>query len=108
MSRFTDENGFELVDHDFQTGRSVWMAEADGKTVYRTDYPVQRIMDDNAAAQADLAGKPFGDWSLIASVPLNTYYDQVAEAHKEGDEKYVSRWLNDGDNAAFRVKGGRV
>lgn len=108
MSRFSDDHGFELVDYDFQTGRSVWMAQQDGRTVYRTDYPVDTIINDNRAAQAELAGKPFGDWSLVASIPLNTYYDQVAEAHKEGDAKYVSRWLNDSDNAAFRVKEGRV
>jgi hypothetical protein len=103
-----DENGWELVSHDERMGRTVWSYYDGQATHYRTDYRVDNIVNDNKVAQAELAGKRWGDGQRIASIPLNVYFDQLEQAHKEGDDKYVSRWLNDGDNAAFRVKEGRV
>ena len=42
------------------------------------------------------------------AVPVKLFWDQLAEASREGEEKYVSRWLNDSDNRAWRTKSGRV
>lgn len=106
--KIRDENGWELVSHDEKMGRTVWGYYDGQRQHYRTDYRVDNVVSDNRAAQADVRGKRWGEWERTASIPLNIYYDQLAEAQKEGDDKYVSRWLNDGDNAAFRIKEGRV
>ena len=106
--RFRDGDWY-LVDHDLKLGRTVWAREnEDGSTTYRTDYQVQPTIDINTA-QRNLARKDWaGDYHHIASIPLNVFWDQLAEASKQGDDKYVSRWLNDSDNRAWRTKNGRV
>lgn len=106
--RVTDGD-WVLYDYDFQTGRQVWRLEnPDGSTTFRTDYPVQDTIDVNKA-QRNLARNDWkGDYHHVASIPLNVFYDQIAEAHSHGDDKYVSRWLNDSDNRAWRTKDGRV
>jgi len=100
-----------LFDHNFQTGRTIWMLEQDGKTTFRTDYPVDATLAENKAMRdnADKAWK--GDYHLIASVPLNVMHDEklgLLEATKQGDDKYFARWLNDPDNRAWRTKDGRI
>jgi len=106
--RFRDGDWW-LVDHDLKLGRTVWaMRNDDGSTTYRTDYAVQPTIDINTA-QRNLAQDGWkGDYHHIASIPLNVYHDQLAEASRQGDEKYLSNWLNDRDNLAWRTKAGRV
>lgn len=106
--RFRDGDWW-LVDHDVKLGRTVWAHEnGDGSTTYRTDYAVQPTVDLNTA-QRNMARKDWaGDYHHVASIPLNVYWDQLAEASKQGDDKFISKWLNDGDNRAWRTKEGRV
>lgn len=102
------DGDWELFDYDPTTGRSVWHWFDGEKLHQRTDYPVDQILQDNTAARNDLAGRNWGEGQRIASIPLNIFYDQLGEAHAQGDKKYLSRWLNDGDNAGFRTFEGRV
>lgn len=103
------DGDWTLFDYDFATGRQVWsLQNPDGSTTFRTDYPAQATVDINTA-QRNLAGKGWaGDYHHVASIPLNVFWDQIAQASREGDDKYVSRWLNDSDNRAWRTKEGRV
>ena len=103
-----DENGFELFSHDEKLGRTVWRYFDGEKTVFRTDYRTEQIVADNKAHLLDGAGRPWGGGRRVASIPLNVYFEQLAEAQNQQDDKYMSRWLNDSDNAAFRTFGGRV
>lgn len=98
-----------LFDHDPKLKRTVWAREnGDGTTTYRTDYEVDPTVNANQA-QRNMAEKGWrGDYHQIASIPLNIYYDQLASAAREGDDKFLSRWLNDSDNRAWRTKTGRV
>lgn len=106
--RFRDGDWW-LVDHDAKLGRTVWAREnEDGSTTYRTDYAVQPTVDMNTA-QRNLARKDWaGDYHHIASIPLNVYWDQLAEASKQGDDRFISKWLNDSSNRAWRTKSGNV
>ena len=103
------DGSWTLFDYDVQTGRQVWKLEnGDGTMTFRTDYPAQATVDVNTA-QRNMARKDWaGDYHQIASVPLNVFYDQLAVAAREGDDKYLSRWLNDSDNRAWRTKEGTV
>lgn len=98
-----------LFDHDPKLKRTVWRREnPDGSSTFRTDYDVSDTIEANREAQL-AAEKGFkGDWHRIASIPLNTFHDQLAEASRQGDDKYIARWLNDADNRAFRTKEGRI
>lgn len=103
------DGDWTLFDYDMQTGRQVWeLRNPDGSVTHRTDYPVQATVDINKA-QRNMGRKDWtGDYHQIASIPLNVFYDQLAQASREGDDKFVSRWLNDSDNRAWRTREGRV
>jgi hypothetical protein len=103
------DGSWTLFDYDFQTGRSVWHLNDGEKDVFRTDYPVDTLMSENQAVRnvAEKAWK--GDWHRVASIPLNVAYDSgLMQAHTEGDDKFVKRFLNSSDNSAWRTKEGNL
>lgn len=102
------DGDFTLVDWDPASGRTVWHYFDGEKTVVRTDYPVTATVAENQLCRNEAGNAWKGDWHRVASVPLNIYYDQLHAAEQQGDEKYVSRWLNDSDNRAWRTKEGRL
>lgn len=105
----TDENGFELVEFDPVSGRSIWSYFDGEKTVYRTDYPVEATMAENEAVRKEADSAWRGDWHRVASIPLNIAHDSgLVEAQTQGDDKFVKRFLNDSDNRAWRTKEGRL
>lgn len=100
-----------LFSFDPRTGRSVWRLEHDGKVTYRTDYPVSEIVKQNAEARHNSAGNRFGDYTKVASIPLNVLWDDktgLIKAFDQHDREYLSRWLNDSENRAFRTFEGKV
>lgn len=103
------DGDWTLVSHDVKLGRTVWsMQNPDGSTTYRTDYAVQPTIDENTAMR-NMADKGWkGDYHKVASIPLNLFYDKLQPAIQQGDDAYVSRWLNDSDNRAWRSKEGRI
>jgi len=103
-----EHEGWTLFDYDVKTGRQVWRCVVDGREVFRTDYPVDDVISLNTATRNMAQSGWKGDWHLVGSVPLNVYYDQLHDAVNQGDDKYLSRWLNDSDNSAWRTKSGRV
>lgn len=105
-----DDNGFRLFEYDQPTGRSVWVKhEVDGKMTFRIDTPVSQILDANKDAANESMGKRFGDWRRVASIPLDMMDKSgLSEANIQKDGKFISRWLNDGDNRKFRTFGGIV
>lgn len=102
------DGNWTLIDWDPASGRTVWHMFDGEKTVIRTDYPVEATIAENKAIRTEAGSAWKGDWHRVASVPLNIFHDQLAEAEKQGDHKFVSRWLNDGDNRAWRTKEGTV
>lgn len=105
------DGDWELIDYDAATGRSVWSHFDGEKTTIRTDYPVQATIAENTAVRNAAQKAWKGDYHLIASIPLNLLHDEnvgLLKAQTQGDDKYVSRWLNDSSNAAWRTKEGRV
>ena len=103
------DGSWTLFDYDVRSGRQVWQQDnADGTTTFRTDYPVQPTVDINTAHR-NMAKKDWaGDYHQIASIPLNVFHEQLGQASTAGDDKFISRWLNDSDNRAWRTKEGRV
>lgn len=103
------DGSWRLFDYDVKTGRQVWCTtNDDGSTTFRTDYPVQPTIDENTAVRNMASSGWAGDYHRIASIPLNIFHEQLAEATRQDDQAYVSRWLNDGDNRAWRTKEGCV
>lgn len=103
------DGAWALYDYDAATGRSVWHLHDGEKDVFRIDYPVTGIISENAAHRAEAGRAWAGDWHRVASIPLNVAYDSnLVRAQSEGDDAYVRRFLNDGDNAAWRTREGRL
>lgn len=105
------DGDWKLFDYDFQSGRSVWVMNDGNRTVFRTDYPIETTLNTNATLRKEAQKAWAGDYHLVASIPLNIWNDEdlgLQKAHLSGDDRYVSRWLNDPDNKAFRTKEGTV
>ena len=74
---------------------------------WRTDYEVQPTIDANQAARNMAPDGWKGDYHRIASIPLNVFHDQLAEASRQGDDKYLNRWLNDSETVPGAPKQDR-
>lgn len=98
-----------LYSSDLKAGKHTWRrVNDDGSVTYRTDTVVDGVADRNTA-QRNLSQKGWaGDWHMIASVPTAILWDQLMPASLQGDDKYISKWLNNSDNRAWRVKDGTV
>ncbi|WP_085033934.1 hypothetical protein [Ensifer aridi] len=98
-----------LYSHDMMTGRSVWHYFDGEKDVYRVDYPVDNLISHNQAVRNSAERAWKGDWHRVASIPLNVAYGSgLVQAHSEGDDTFVKRFLNSSDNRAWRTKEGHL
>jgi hypothetical protein len=99
-----------LFDHDLETGRTIWWSlDENGASLFRVDMPVDSVIEANAEAYKDAEGARFGEWARVASVPLTLLHSSgLHEAHLQEDQKFISKWMNDGDNRAFRTRPGDV
>lgn len=110
-----------MADHPlYRDGQVVSVDPVSGtRTVYRDiddKYGVlvterfddQDIIEDNRALRQIYDGSRFGDMAHVASVPMNVAEDQLMEAIRQYDHKYICDWLNRRDNQAWRVRDGRV
>lgn len=103
------DGAWTLIDHDIETGRSIWMTEQDGQYVFRVDMPLDDIFDQNNAALVETIGRKFGDYNRVASIPHHLIYQNgVNEAVEQQDDRWLKRFLNDPDNQKFRTSRGRV
>lgn len=105
------DGDWTLMEWDAATGRTVWSMFDGEKVIFRTDTPVAQSLEENLIARNSAPTGWQGDYHRIASVPMQLLYDEnlgLNKAIQQGDGKYLSNWLNDGDNRAWRTKEGRV
>lgn len=94
-----------LFSHDLSTGIATWYNPKED--LVRKTSDVTQILEANKADRAD-ASASWGNGQRIASIPLDIYNASLAEAVEQDDRKYLSRFLNDGENAAWRTREGSV
>ncbi len=99
---------WELLASDRETCRSIWICREADLIHYKVVYCADDIVDCNRADYNASFGSRWGNGKIIASVPLNIYYEQLAAANNQGDDRFLSKWLNDVDNQAFRTFRGKV
>jgi hypothetical protein len=97
-----------VISHDPLTGRTIEHMDLGTHIAVRTTYPSEELMDLNAERRAENAGKRWGDGAVVASIPLNLYFDKFAEARQNNDSKYIKKLLNDSDYSKFRTKEGKL
>jgi hypothetical protein len=96
---------------DFIPGeRAVYIEEVEGGALIHTVYfGAEATKEANAELRADTEGKRFGEYRLLASMPPNEMRQSgLEEALRQGDDRFVSRWMNDGENRGYRTSRGRV
>lgn len=103
------DGAWTLHDHDKVSGRSVWHLFDGEKDVFRVDYPVDSVISENQAVRNEASRAWAGDWHRVASIPLNIAHDSgLVQAHSEGDDRFVKRFLNSSGNRAWRTKEGHL
>lgn len=96
-----------LVSHDPRTGRSTWRLELEDRTIIRHDFPVDQLVQNNEQVRHHVQQR--GEWRHVARIPMNLVHNTpLAQAHSEGDDKWVSRFLNDSDNRAWRTSEDKL
>lgn len=100
-----------LFEDDREIGRKVWLGY-DDKGQFRAahvEQEVDQILEANAEAEKATHGQRFGEYNRIASLPV-TFFEKtgLGDAVDAGDRRYISKILNDGDNARFRTSRGKV
>jgi hypothetical protein len=100
---------WELFSFDPDMGRSVWVRDnGDGTKEWRTTYDVADTVNINSGQRNIAQAGWRGDYHHVASIPMGVYWDQVHEAVRQHDERYLSKWLNSSDNRAWRTKDGNI
>lgn len=100
---------WRLFSHDPHTGASTWVMFDGEKTVFRTDTPMDATMIANEEARKATGRFSKGDYNRVASIPPHLLHASgFQDAFMQDDQKWISRFLNDGDNRALRTTEGRV
>jgi len=101
--------GWRLFEYHDDIPKVTWAKVGqDGQMTVKTLMPVDDLFERTQTARAESAGKPWGDGQKVASIPIHIWQRELAEAQREGDDKYVNKWLNDPDHAKFRTKEGKL
>jgi hypothetical protein len=109
MMALIKDGDWTLFSSDIKRGRHTWVRHnPDGSQTFRTDYVVDPTIEANTAMRNMASPGWKGDYHKIASVPLNIYWDKLHQSVEQEDDRYLSKWLNDSDNRAWRSKDGRV
>ena len=102
-------DGWELLEFDPVTQKSVWGIEDGDQIIIREDQPVDALLKQNREAFNSAPDHWQGDWHRVASIPLNVLYNSgMDDAIGQKDDRWTARWLNDSDNRAWRTRGGTV
>lgn len=80
-----------------------------GKFIVKTEYFADdELLEDNARLLDESQTQRFGDGKVIARIPLNRFYQDLASGIKQGDKDHLKWWLNRDENKPFRTFRGRV
>lgn len=100
-----------FFEHDPEIGRTVWLVFDDkgGLRGAHVEQEVDAVIEANAEAEKATQGVRFGDYNRAASVPL-TFLEKtgLGDAIDARDHRYISKVLNDSDNAKLRTSRGKV
>lgn len=95
-----------LFSMDTSTGIETWYNPKED--LIRKITHADRIVNNNKIARQNNAGTRWGDGKIVASVPLDVLHSKLQGAIEQGDQKYLKRFLNDSDNAAWKRREGTI
>jgi hypothetical protein len=96
------------LDRDPTSGRRRWFHwnDEDKTFTIETEQDVTDLVELNKEVAKEDTGR-FGEFTRVASVPMNVYFD-LKQKGVIDDAKKLKAWLNDPDNRYYRTKLGRV
>lgn len=110
-SRIPDDQWeFDGVSNDGLRRHYVyWVDKANGLGFRKTENLVEaELLARNKESLNASHGQRFGDGKVVASVPLNVFYRDIAPRLKEGDDDFAKWWLNNEKNRPYRTFRGTV
>lgn len=99
-----------FFDYDPETKTKVhFRLLANGGTEFHIEQDVDLILSANAELEKASHGRRFGDWNMVASVPLRMMEKTGLDvAIDMKDDRYISKILNDPDHSRLRTSRGKV
>lgn len=103
-----------MIEYDPVVNRALFgrpaVKNGETGTEYKVEYYVDPVIEANKIELNNQASGWRGDYHKVASLsPALAYGDSyIANALREGDERSMSKWLNDPDNKHWRTKEGKV
>lgn len=91
-----------------ESDKIVWIMEDDEKIVTCVQRLADPIIENNKQELADNSGERWGDGQVVASIPLDMYFEKFATARMNGDENHIKKLLNDSDYRFLRTFPGKV
>lgn len=80
-----------------------------GKFIIKTEhFADEELVEDNKRLFDESLSQRFGDGKVIARIPLNKFYQDLAGGVRTGDKDHLKWWLNRDENRPFRTFRGRV
>jgi hypothetical protein len=104
-----EKDGWRVLSDDPVMGiREMFFYDPTTDTSYikTQHYRLEAVIDKARAERNASTNKRWGDLAKVGTVPLNIWQDQLAEATKQKDSKYIRRWLTEHDK--FRTRDGRL
>ena len=101
---------WELFSDDPMTGQRVWTMDLGTHIAVKREYLASdALFDANSADANNSIGKRWGDGQVGFRVPLNFYYENMVEARKQGDKKYLrQKFYNNSDYSKFKTFRGNI
>ena len=101
--------GWVLVEDKPDIGMRVWECDMGDHTIIKTEhYVANDFFEANKVEFNESASHRWKDGRVVGHVPLHTLFRELGGAIKDGDEKYITKWLNDPDRRRFRTFEGEV
>lgn len=86
-----------------------WVDKSRGFGFRKTENVIERdLLERNRELYNDSFGQRFGDGKVIASIPLNIFYRDIAPRLQEGDSDFLKWWHNRDENRPYRTFRGRI
>lgn len=96
------------VTPDYRRSR-LWLDDTRTSCIIRTEHLAdEALAESNRQQFNDSHGKRFGDGKIVARVPLNKFYAELAAKIREGDKDHAKWWLNSDEARPFRTFRGRL
>lgn len=103
--------GWTQVEYNPLSGVSTWIKIEGEVTLVQERQDVDKLLDENTAQRNIAQAGWKGDYHSVARIPLAMLHAKggyLGDAMREGDDRAVSRFLNDSDNSKLRTKEGNL